>query len=304
MQFTDLLEQSIVLECVTGSTAYRLNGPNSDIDIKSIVNLPLRYQYTLHEEFETLTTHEPDKEYHSFKKFVKLAAKQNPTILEMLHVEPEFVLRKTAMGQALLNNANMFISAECAKTYGGYARDQLMRIKNGLNRAGYKDKIEFLSKTLVDIIGSSSFMSLNHVSIDDNGLAQVDLDLKPGITTLREIYQVSSELVNATKNFNKAGSKNKRAEGKLEKHAMHLIRLLITCIELLTTGKMNVARTHDRGLLLNIRNGKHTWDEVFDLIEQYEKQLAYARDNTVLPQMVNMNKINEFYTDSMIKWVV
>jgi predicted nucleotidyltransferase len=304
-------EPHTVLRTITGSTSYGLDTATSDVDEKSVVILPKRDFFTLSQNFETITTNKPDHEYHDLKKFMSLANTQNPTILEILYTLPKFVTRSTRIGDELRKNADMFLSIGCFDSFGGYARQQLMRLKNGLNRATVEDNIQHLTETLDRILNTfglhypdykSGTLLVNNVDIDNEGKVLIDMNINYNNLELKQLAGMTSELTNASKNFNKMGARNKRAEDKLEKHAMHLIRLLKMAIEVLLTGKLNVFRESDREFLLSIRQGKFTWDEIFEMVTELEVQLREAKTRSVLPLTTNFEKINELYVDLMLDW--
>ena len=86
----------------------------------------------------------------------------------------------------------------------------------------------------------------------------------------------------------------------LNKHAMHLVRLYLMCFDILEKEKVITYRENDREFLLEIRNGKYmnadgTYkDEFFQMINDFEKRLEYAKENTSLPKTPDYHKIEEF----------
>lgn len=56
------------------------------------------------------------------------------------------------------------------------------------------------------------------------------------------------------------------------KFAMHSVRLLTSAIEILETEDFSTYRPN-RQLLLDIRNGKYTFDEIVEMIEYYDNEL-------------------------------
>ncbi len=70
------------------------------------------------------------------------------------------------------------------------------------------------------------------------------------------------------------------------KHAMHLVRLALTCVETLRTGKLKVKRD-DAEELLAIRNGKFTYDELFDYAQEVMDQIPDAAAHSPLPDHVD-----------------
>jgi len=69
---------SIVLEGITGSTAYGLATPDSDVDKHGVYQAPTRAVLGLFPPKETVVTNDPDITHHELAKFIRLAAKANP----------------------------------------------------------------------------------------------------------------------------------------------------------------------------------------------------------------------------------
>lgn len=80
------------------------------------------------------------------------------------------------------------------------------------------------------------------------------------------------------------------------KQAMHTIRLLQCCIEILTTGFYYTYRPN-REELLDIRSGKYTFDEIIEQIEDLDKQVQYLFEHSSLKAKPDYNKINEWLID-------
>lgn len=99
--------------------------------------------------------------------------------------------------------------------------------------------------------------------------------------------------------------KNSNGTGRqdlIEKHgfdvkfAMHSVRLLTSAIEILETGDFSTYRGN-RELLLDVRNGKYSFNEVLDMIEYYDNVLTDAYEKSVLPKTPDYNKINKMLID-------
>ena len=81
---------------------------------------------------------------------------------------------------------------------------------------------------------------------------------------------------------------------------MHLIRLYMMCLDILEKEKIITYREDEHDLLMDIRNGKFLDDnrqpipEFYEMVDEYEKKLEYAKQNTSLPNNPNYKEINEF----------
>ncbi|MEF9953304.1 MAG: nucleotidyltransferase domain-containing protein [Clostridium sp.] len=104
---------------------------------------------------------------------------------------------------------------------------------------------------------------------------------------LSQLKRLENTLEREGKDFDKV------TERRVLKNAMHLIRLLITGSEVLSGKGINVYRKNERELLLDIRNGKYTYDEIFQIVHKYEEEFEYVAKHTTLPLKPDYNRINE-----------
>lgn len=119
---------------------------------------------------------------------------------------------------------------------------------------------------------------------------------------LRDYKNMWSEMNNIVKDYSKIGKRNKNAieHDKLGKHMMHLVRLYIMALDILEKGEIITYREKEHDFLMDIRNGKYLDNnrqpipEFFELVDEYEKKLNYAKENTDLPDNPNYKEINEF----------
>ena len=127
----------VVLAGTVGSHAYGTNTPDSDIDTLGIFVQPTRDVVGLfwHDKKETVTrtdgedkVADPDYTYHEVRKYIRLAAKGNPTVMELIWLPQHTV--KTWEGILLVDNRRMFLSQNIRDSYAGYAKQQFHRLKN------------------------------------------------------------------------------------------------------------------------------------------------------------------------------
>ncbi len=74
---------------------------------------------------------------------------------------------------------------------------------------------------------------------------------------------------------------------------MHLIRLLVTGTEILEGKGVNTYREKERGLFLDIRSGKYSYNEVFEMVNEYERHFTSAAANTSLPEEPDYKQVEE-----------
>lgn len=89
------------------------------------------------------------------------------------------------------------------------------------------------------------------------------------------------------KNRNEKRAADEAKYGYDLKFAYHIVRLYRTCKELLETGKLNVYR-EDREEIMEVRNGRWTFDQLNEFVEKSDKELQtlYETSN-VLPDTPN-----------------
>lgn len=136
--------KNIILEGITGSKAYGLDHEGSDIDIKGIYVVPTEQALSLNwNPDKTTKDHvDPDWVYHEVQKFMQLAVKGNPTILEMLFLDG--YLQLTKAGKMLVDNRHLFLSNVIYKSYGGYALSQARKLnaRGGTYGSGRSNRYE------------------------------------------------------------------------------------------------------------------------------------------------------------------
>lgn len=117
---------NVILEGITGSKAYGLATKDSDTDLKGVFVAPTSDILGLKTVKETIDHTDPDYSYHEVGKFIKLAMKGNPTILEMLFLTDYTKLSEE--GSILVANRHKFLSNIIYKSYGRYAISQARRL--------------------------------------------------------------------------------------------------------------------------------------------------------------------------------
>lgn len=83
------------------------------------------------------------------------------------------------------------------------------------------------------------------------------------------------------------------------KYAMHVLRLAIQGIEMMTAGKLTLPMGQaERSLLMGVRQGEWSRDSVLRLIDTYEERLALAVARSKLPDEPNWRRVNAFLVDA------
>lgn len=109
---------------------------------------------------------------------------------------------------------------------------------------------------------------------------------------LRDYRNIWNEINTIVKDYDKLGKRNtKKDDMHLNKHAMHLVRLYLMCIDILEKEEIITYREKEHDLLMSIRGGEYQKPdggyrpEFFELIDDLEKKMQYAAENTSLPDL-------------------
>jgi uncharacterized protein len=206
--------QHIIYRCVVGSRAFGLSHADSDTDLRGIYLPPADMQWSLFGIPEQLERGEEC--YWELQKFIVLALKANPNILECLYTP--MIEDITPLAQELLDIREIFLSKLIYQTYNGYVTSQFRRLKKHIEKHG----------------------------------------------TIKW------------------------------KHAMHLIRLLLSGTIALQEGHIPVDVGEHREQLLAIRREEIAWDEVNEWRLALHKEFDAAYQITKLPDRPDYEKANEF----------
>jgi len=122
---------NILLRGITGSVAYGLNTPESDVDRQGVFAVPTEKLLGLHPPAQTIDGHDPDITCHDAGKFLSLALKANPTILELLWLPEDLYEIRTPLGDKLIGIRQCFLSRKMVRNaYLGYATQQFKRLES------------------------------------------------------------------------------------------------------------------------------------------------------------------------------
>lgn len=124
------LDRHLLLKVISGSHAYGLNQPESDIDIRGIFVLPREAYYGL-QYTDQLADRSNDIVFYELKKIVGLLAKNNPNALELLLTPEDCILYRHPLMDLL--PPELFLSKRCRRTFAGYALSQVKKAR-GLNK--------------------------------------------------------------------------------------------------------------------------------------------------------------------------
>lgn len=136
---TDLMREYnltdyVIYRCVVGSRAYGLDGEESDVDRRGIYLPPAELEWSLYSVPEQLENLETEECYWELKKFLVLALKANPNILECLYTP--LVEESSEFANQLLEHRHVFLSKLLYQTYNGYAMSQFKKLEQDLRATG------------------------------------------------------------------------------------------------------------------------------------------------------------------------
>ena len=194
-------QELIVFECISGSKAYGLDGPESDTDLKGIFLQPKEQFYGM-SQVQQLNDDGNNVTFYELGRFMELLSKSNPNILEMLYTPEESVVLIHPL-IAELRKLN-FLSRQCRDTFGGYASTQVKKAR-GLNKK-ILNPVAGSKKSVTDfchvVVGNHSVHLLHFLK--DNGLEQKACGLSkiPNMPNLYSVHYGES-------NFNGIVSKEK-----------------------------------------------------------------------------------------------
>ncbi|MET8507106.1 nucleotidyltransferase domain-containing protein [Streptomyces sp. NPDC004787] len=80
------------------------------------------------------------------------------------------------------------------------------------------------------------------------------------------------------------------------KHAMHLLRLLISCRDLLRSGELRIEVGEGRERLLAVKRGKVSWPEVESWMNRLQDESDTARTTSPLPDAPDRARVEDFLT--------
>jgi predicted nucleotidyltransferase len=206
----------VIYRCVVGSQAYGLSNEESDTDRRGVYLPPADLHWSLYGVPEQLENAETQEVYWELQKFLVLALKANPNVLECLY--SPLVEMKTALAVDLLNHRDAFLSKLVYQTYNGYVLSQFKRLEQDLRSAG----------------------------------------------TIKW------------------------------KHAMHLIRLLLSGITVLREGFVPLSVEAHREQLLSIRRGDVAWESINAWRLRLHEEFDDAYADTALPENPDYQVVNEF----------
>jgi uncharacterized protein len=212
---SDLFDR-VIFRCVIGSRAYGLEDDESDTDYRGVFLPPAELEWSLYGVPDQLEREETQEHYWELQRFLVLALKANPNVLECLY--SPLVEMTTPLAEELLAMRSIFLSRLVYQTYNGYVMSQFKKM-------------------------------------------QTDI----------------------------------RNQGAVKwKHVMHLIRLLISGIDVLREGVVRVHVDNHREQLLAIKTGSVPWEQTERWRLALHQEFDSALGATKLPERPDYEQANAF----------
>jgi len=306
------LKGRIIFLTLGGSYSYGTNMETSDVDVRGCaLNSPSDLLGLTN--FEQVVHTQTDTTVYAFNKLIKLLLNCNPNTIEMLGCKPEHYFLLTDTGRMMIENRKMFMSRRAVHSFGGYATQQLRRLENALARDKMSQarREEHIRNSMERAVQSfkGRYTEFNKGSVilytDESPREDLDREIFADITLkkfpAREFNSMINDLTNVLSDYEKLNHRNnKKDDNHLNKHAMHLIRLYLMCLDILEKGDIVTYRGDDLDLLMSIRRGEYQKEdgtyrqEFFDMVNKFEARMAYAKENTALPENPDMKRVEEF----------
>ena len=206
-----------IYRAVVGSRAQGLDDDQSDTDLRGAYLPPARLHWSFDGVPEQLEDDATQTTLWELQKFLRLALKANPNVLECLW--SPLVEHAAPVGEELRERRAMFLSRVAHQTFGGYATAQFRKLSNTIARG----------------------------------------------------------------------------EPAKPKHVMHLLRLLLTGVDLLRTGELTVRVADEhRDRLLAIKRGDYDPAEAEAWRLWLHEQLDAALAKSPLPESPDVAAANDF----------
>lgn len=129
-----LVEERAILITLAGSKSYGTDHAGSDTDYRGVLILPKVDYFSFKKPLEQVAWQESNRNeegtLYELRKFTNLALQCNPNIIECLFCHEDHIIYINDVGRELRENRTLFLSQRAHKSFLGYARSQLKRIKS------------------------------------------------------------------------------------------------------------------------------------------------------------------------------
>src|SRR4051794_17120134 len=128
------LYDCVIYRVVVGSRAYGLDDADSDYDRRGVYLPPAELHWSLYGVPEQLENADTEEAYWEIQKFLTMALKANPNVLECLY--SPLVEHATPLASEMLAMRESFLSKMVYQTYNGYVLSQFKKLQSDLRNKG------------------------------------------------------------------------------------------------------------------------------------------------------------------------
>jgi len=203
-------EPLVIYKVRMGSNAFGLANENSDTDERGIFLPPAEWHWSLQPlpeqiEFkrladgrivdhnETNTDHEADVCWWELEKFLRLALKANPNVLEALFVDDAHVLHCSELAAELRQMRGCFLSKYLYQTYSGYVLSQFKKMKRAVEM-GEQHRPKHASHLIRLLYSGIEAVKGNGILVDVGPYREELLRIKHEALPFAEVYDQAVEL--------------------------------------------------------------------------------------------------------------
>jgi hypothetical protein len=177
------LQRHVIYRCVLGSRAYGLDDNESDFDRRGVYLPPAELQWSLYGVPDQLDHNATEEVYWEAQKFVTLALKANPNILECLY--SPIVEHVAPLAGELLDIRQAFLSKMVYQTYNGYVISQFKKLQADIRNKG-EIKWKHVMHLLRLLLAGITVLREAHVPVQVGDHRQRLLEIKRGETSFDE----------------------------------------------------------------------------------------------------------------------
>lgn len=174
----------VIYRCVIGSRAYGLDTDESDTDRRGIYLPPAELHWSLYGVPEQLEDPGTEEVYWEIQKFLTLALKANPNILECLYTP--LVEHASPLARRLLAMRQSFLSTMVYQTYNGYVMSQFKKLQADLRNKG-QVKWKHVMHLLRLLIAGITTLREGHVPVRVEEHRERLLAIRGGLVPFEEV---------------------------------------------------------------------------------------------------------------------
>lgn len=166
-----LEKYNLIFEAIVGSTAYGTKVDTSDIDKKGIFMCSIDDLISMNYVDQINVT--KDETYWELQKFLELCSVGNPTAIELLFSDDEFILKTSPQFDLIREYKYMFLTKKCSKAFSSYGHSQISKAA-ALGKKLNWNESQTTFKTPLDFIyfynNGKTYLFKDY--LNDNGLLQ------------------------------------------------------------------------------------------------------------------------------------